>query len=504
MRPSKDPKELEKMITVATSSQSFDQSLGIPKWFMLDSSLVLGKLVNCTKTTFHSDAGLEFSISLQCAIPPASSYVHLDCAQAVTPPTEEHGFYGASSVVAADGEVLLVRIVVPVKGKYGYNYPVEYFIYAPSQRTHPIECLPCMDDEWARWPGVLGIAHCGKFVMVVGFRKILVVDNTCKGARKELVQLGRFCSGAKKWDVEEIELPYDHDNGLEPFQWDAVFAFSYGNRMAFVDYKTGLMFCDIFSYSPKLQYVKFPVPVRKVNFSVEDNDQEEGVPIESYRNVGICEGKIKFVSVDSCCNKTTGPIIKTWTLCIPGMVWEKDSILDVKHLWATAFKASHLPLWVPRFPVVDAQDPDILHFVLLGPNYHDRVWIVTIDMKTATLKSYKNYRNAEQRDEYKGIFMYKPFLCSVLSKYIVGPSGNYKCACFIVFHVCRFFCMATFASFNDMSNSENPIGTWANLFVLYVSVRVIGVVYLSRILLETQFCWMHNQYHLSGRASRVL
>lgn len=409
------------MNTDATSSQSFDPSLGIPEWFMLDSSVVLGKLANCTKTTYRSDAGLEFSVSLQRAIPPASSYLHLDCAQAVTPPTEEHGFYGASSVVAADGELLLVRIVVPVKGKYGYKYPVEYFIYSPNLLSPSIECLPCMDDEWARWPGILGITHCGKSVMVVGFRKILVVDSTSKGAYKELVQLGRFCSDAGKWDVEEIELPCDDENGLEPFQWDAVFAFSYGNRMAFVDYKTGLMFCDIFSYSPKLQYVKFPVPVRKVNFS-SDNVQEEGVPLDSYRTVGVCGGKIKFVSVDSCCSKTTGPTIKTWTLRIPEMVWEKDSILDVKHLWATAFKASRLPRWVPRFPVVDAQDPDILHFVLLGPNYHDRVWIVTIDMKTATLKSYKNYRNAEQRDEYKGIFMYKPFLCSVPSKYTAGPS----------------------------------------------------------------------------------
>jgi hypothetical protein len=260
--------------------------------------------------------------------------------------------------------------------------------------------------------------------VVVGFRKMLVVDDSAKGTHKELVQLGRFSSCGRKWTVEEIEMTYDLENGLEPFQWNTDFAFSYGSRMSFVDYKTGLMFCDIFSCSPKLHYVKFPVPVTKVNFSFDDVE-EVGAPIASYRTVGVCDGKIKFVSVDSCCIKAAGATIKTWTLCIPEMVWEEDSFLDVEHLWATtAFKASLLPRSIPRYPVVDAQNPDILHFVLLGPNYHDRVWIVTIDMKTATLKSCKNYRNAEKRDEYKGIFMYKPFLCSVLSKYTVGPPGN--------------------------------------------------------------------------------
>ncbi|KAI4987408.1 hypothetical protein ZWY2020_020208 [Hordeum vulgare] len=79
-----------------------------PGWFMLDTAVVLGKLDNNTEGTFRSDA------------------------DAVAPPTEEHGFYGASSVVAADGELLLVCIVVPVKEEYGYSYPEEYFIYHAS------------------------------------------------------------------------------------------------------------------------------------------------------------------------------------------------------------------------------------------------------------------------------------------------------------------------------------------------------------------------------------
>jgi hypothetical protein len=115
-------KEPGKMITIATTSQSSDPSLGIPEWFMLDTSVVLGKLANSTKATFRSGAGLEFSISPKHTVPPASSYVHLECTQAVTPPMEEHGFYGSCSVVAADGELLLVRIVVPMKGKYRYTY----------------------------------------------------------------------------------------------------------------------------------------------------------------------------------------------------------------------------------------------------------------------------------------------------------------------------------------------------------------------------------------------
>ncbi|KAE8809918.1 hypothetical protein D1007_13378 [Hordeum vulgare] len=103
-----------------------------PGWFMLDTAVVLGKLDNNTEGTFRSDAGLNFSLYLDVTSPPACSHVYLDCPDAVAPPTEEHGFYGASSVVAADGELLLVCIVVPVKEEYGYSYPEEYFIYHAS------------------------------------------------------------------------------------------------------------------------------------------------------------------------------------------------------------------------------------------------------------------------------------------------------------------------------------------------------------------------------------
>lgn len=376
-----------------------------PEWFMLDTAVVLGKLDNNTKATFRSDAGLNFSLYLKVTSPPACSHVYLDCPEAVTPPTEEHGFYGASSVVAADGELLLVRIVVPVKEEYGYSYPEEYFIYHANPLGPSIRHLPF---AWARWPGVLGIIHGRRqFFMVVTFRKLLIVGDTSEDTDKELVEVGRFSKKDPLWRVQQIELPYDIKNGLEPFQWNTAFSFSYENKMCFVDYRTGLMFYDICEYSRELQFVKFPVPVIKVNLS-DDNVEEVGAPIESYRTVGVCDGKIKFINVDS-------SRIKTWTLCIPDMRWvEEDSLIVSKLL--VALEASHLPLCVPRFPVVDAEDPGILHFRLWGPDYHDSVWLVSIEMKAQILISWKKYSKAEQHDDYIGMFMYKPFICGVLSK----------------------------------------------------------------------------------------
>jgi hypothetical protein len=57
-------KEPEKMITVATTSQSSDPSPGIPEWFMLNTSVVLRKLANSTKATFRSDVGLELWVEI--------------------------------------------------------------------------------------------------------------------------------------------------------------------------------------------------------------------------------------------------------------------------------------------------------------------------------------------------------------------------------------------------------------------------------------------------------
>ena len=63
------------------------------------------------------------------------------------------------------------------------------------------------------------------------------------------------------------------------------------------------------------------------------------------------------------------------------------------------------------------QDPNIIHFILRGPQSDAKAWIITLDMRNEVLKSYRLFRNELNLvfedydvDTKKNIFCDTPFI----------------------------------------------------------------------------------------------
>uniref|UniRef100_A0A0D9XXG2 DUF1618 domain-containing protein n=1 Tax=Leersia perrieri TaxID=77586 RepID=A0A0D9XXG2_9ORYZ len=325
----------------------------------------------------RTSTGIPISVSLSLATPPAISLIHLHCAEAAAETLLRRHRLSLSSLFAADAHLLLLRVIIPIK------------------RAYPEEGV-IIDEE-------------------IEERSSTIVEDLEEGSitMKEVAKLSVLqCSADRdldnSWVVKKLAMPFDSDGDFGPNQWKSEIAFGYDDTMYWVDYNIGLIFCDdVFESSPKLQLIKFPLPVRKTRFGEHDPNDNRG-QLESFRTVGVSNGKIKFVDVDNCHSH----IIRTWTLKMPEMVWELEDMLDVNDLWASeSFKKYGLHQWVPEYPVVSLLDPDIVHFVLREPIYHEKVWMITVDMKAKSVGSCKNYSNGEKGDESEELVYTSGFIC---------------------------------------------------------------------------------------------
>uniref|UniRef100_A0A0E0BPT1 DUF1618 domain-containing protein n=1 Tax=Oryza glumipatula TaxID=40148 RepID=A0A0E0BPT1_9ORYZ len=388
---------------------------------IFDTDLIVRKPVEGAATggraSHRTSTGFPFSVSLNLAVPPALSSIYLHCAEAVMPPTLEHGYFGRSSLVAADATHLLLLVVVPVKiqGMYDHEYPEEYFVYtADALRPSLADALcptltrlPRFPDNRQRLAGDIGIlnhaAAAGDgFSFAVASLQTFMEWQSGEGSAailhlQEMAKLSVLqCSvgsdldedntknNDSRWVVKNLAMPFDSQGDFGPRQWKSNIAFAYAGKLYWADYDVGLIYCDVLESSPKLQLIKFPVPVRKFELGVSGPDDNCGNS-ESFRTAGVSNGKIKFVDVDNCRSQSFAVTIRTWTLQMPQMVWKLDDVLDVKQLWGSAsFKKYDLHQWVPEYPV--------------------------------SVKSCKNYPKGEKEDGYKGLSFNIDFICSMLSK----------------------------------------------------------------------------------------
>uniref|UniRef100_A0A0E0FA49 DUF1618 domain-containing protein n=1 Tax=Oryza meridionalis TaxID=40149 RepID=A0A0E0FA49_9ORYZ len=83
------------------------------------------------------------------------------------------------------------------------------------------------------------------------------------------------------------------------------------------------------------------------------------------RQVGVSDGKIKFVDVDKCRSRPSAIVIRAWTLQMPQMVW-----------------------------------------------------MITVDMRAKSVVSCKNYPNGENGYEYKGLLFNPYYISSELSNWL--------------------------------------------------------------------------------------
>ncbi|TVT99897.1 hypothetical protein EJB05_54709, partial [Eragrostis curvula] len=279
--------------------------------------------------------GRDVRVSLcSLAAPPSTSWVQLytDDEVSMNP-----------TIVSADGDHLLIHMIVADEGMFKAKYPHNFFVYRADLDR------PCL------WPlpppsGCISSNHTG-------------IARNGEGSR------------ADRWEMKQIGMPYDEDAGLVEHGWETDAMFSIDGFIGWADYHHGIMFCNVFSPDPELRFLRFPVVETSHGY------YERGRPT-MYRTVSNCRGHLLFVDVNNgrdnrCVIREYGSrcSIMTWTLRMPQLQWELDAtLLPIQDFWSSpSYRDSHLPRTVTTFPVVSLQEANIVHFVV-------KAWVVTVDM----------------------------------------------------------------------------------------------------------------------------
>uniref|UniRef100_A0A0E0C4L1 DUF1618 domain-containing protein n=1 Tax=Oryza meridionalis TaxID=40149 RepID=A0A0E0C4L1_9ORYZ len=181
-------------------------------------------------------------------------------------------------------------------------------------------------------------------------------------------------------------LPIRHaageDQDLCWWETDLVVPLGDDSLLCWVDYLRGILFCDVFSPIPEFLYVWLPVNPYPGSY-----DQELAMrgSMHVYRSVCVTKnGGMKFVDV-ACFQKLL--------VFSDRLSWIKNASLDANVFFSLANDEVHLlPRIVPKFPLVDMEDPNAIYFSLpLEEGCNDKAALVILDMLRKTLRLRNSY-----------------------------------------------------------------------------------------------------------------
>ncbi|CAL4944796.1 unnamed protein product [Urochloa decumbens] len=395
-------------------------------WALFDTRVATGHLAGTsTAAAAKTRNGRDVRVSLRrVATPPACSCVQL---------STDDKLSKDPSVVAADGDLLLLHMVVAVKGIFTKKFPHNFFVYKADLESPTLLSLPPPPSDWKAQPGATGIARKGSEFVVANLRTRADVVVEVEVA---VVWLYRPSSGTDQWETKQLAMPYAPREGIVEVFWHTDTLFSSRGFICWVDFHRGIIYCDVFSPDLELGFVRFP--------GIEMWRGDRGSP-NMNRAVSICRGHLKFVDIDDGRFRSSGSdddvdfisdsddegcfcrddnydgcTIRTWTLRLPEFEWEEEAVLRLTDLSSLpSYQDSPLPRAVPILPIVDMEEDSILHFIVNGPGFYDKAWMVTVDMKNKSLVQYALYENPiETKDcsnyDLSNVFLEIPFVSTLL------------------------------------------------------------------------------------------
>jgi hypothetical protein len=211
-----------------------------------------------------------------------------------------------------------------------------------------------------------------------------------------------FRSG--EWSVKRLQIRFRNASevpGELPSLWNVVVPVGDGLICWVYPWLDGIVLCDVFEETPRLQYLPLPM------------DNIWGEP--SNRNVCATAGgdALKFVNIfPRCCCGRAGAsscerschayTIETWTMRIGNddMEWVKDGIVDASELWALdTYKG--LQCFPLDHPVVSLDEPDVICFWLHEPPEEDGYWrysdttidVLMVNTRSKTIHSVSRYED---------------------------------------------------------------------------------------------------------------
>jgi len=244
-----------------------------------------------------------------------------------------------------------------------------------------------------------------------------------------------FSSKMGHWTTKEMLAPQPHGQGQFPYLWycDRVVPFA-GRFLCWVDFYSGIVFCDFSDEdSPVLHCT--PVPG---NQKISDKRLIERYCPESFRNVSVSQGMIRFVNIDNDWQdlQTSDRAITVWNLMMTGNCWswEIQHKINLDDLWVDCgHKDLDLPApLMPELPVLSKNDLDVLCCVLREDRFSGRTWIIHVDLKQLSFVICVLHNNEQivcQRDaidnkEHNNFLPLVPWLRCDIPRYLNQPQGN--------------------------------------------------------------------------------
>jgi hypothetical protein len=176
-------------------------------------------------------------VSLHLAETPASSDVQLHT---------DANLYQEPIVVAADSDLLLIHTALSY-------FEGDLFVYKanPDPEMGWLRLLPEFENRTCSIE-CTGIACCGKDYVVAGFQNLIAreedpVSKKDEDQFKEVGMISSFSSSTDQWEVLELPIPFDAENGLYKFVWESDDLFALDGFMFWVDYHQGMLYCDVFA-----------------------------------------------------------------------------------------------------------------------------------------------------------------------------------------------------------------------------------------------------------------
>ncbi|CAM0877033.1 unnamed protein product [Alopecurus aequalis] len=460
---------------MASRSGTREPEETFPGWVMLDrfgrtschdGQAAADEAVNNDDAAAAVQTGHSCYFSFTLAAPPKVSYLDLHWPE--LPAKSAFVLPAYSKVLAADGDLVLLRISVEPRHN---RAPCDLFVYAaghpsspPSALRLPLPAEPSDDDDrptnFLRQNFGIGILRIAPAAVGGQDRGYIVADlavsdkkkrisprlradhdsSNNSGSNPKFATLCVFSSETGTWRIitRRTPPPQRSNGGQFPAFWrtDDVLPFD-GRFLCWVDYFKGLLLSDFSSKitSPVLHFVPFP-GIQYTNDMIPSTMSRSF--LARFRSVAVSQGRMRFVHIDNdwherdhsfncsdCLERKRqklGSRITIWTM--ENMIenggnlrfqWEVHRVINLDCLWAQiGYQDQGLPRRLPEFPVIAADDPDVLCCVLREEEFRGKTWMIMVDMKYAYLRACTPYNN----------FRDVPLLPSVSLKTLNRPTGN--------------------------------------------------------------------------------
>ncbi|CAM0951927.1 unnamed protein product [Alopecurus aequalis] len=381
------------------------------------------KKEDTTVVEVRTSSGLSGYFSFKLAPPPHVSYLNLHWPKG---PGESSWFPAHpaySSVLAADKNLLLIRVAIPGLPCY-HDVPHDLFVYTADGSRPSLEKLELPTVRPQKLIGDFFVLRSGIGILRIAGNQghYIVADlhvGKPGGSGDYVAEICLFFSASKSrkpWDVHTINVQQSV-GGQFPVRWltSTVLPFD-GRFLCWADYFSGVLLLSDFcrAKAPVLSFLPFPGKQYsdKVRMGIGRRCPDR------FRSMSISQGMMCFVDIDNNFHeilhmddkdtaqplKKSGPKkITIWTLDIGTFTWKKHRQIRLRDLWASyEDEALAIPKRLPEFPVINMDDPDLVWCLVREKEFAGKAWKIVVDMKNAKLASWTPYVNDQP---YHGVNM---------------------------------------------------------------------------------------------------